>query len=330
MSNVCLVTGANGHLGGNLVRELIAQGETVRAGMRDIQNKDDFFHLNYQVVYTEMQDIESMKKALKGVDILYHVAAVFKHWAKDPINEIVEPNVKGTEIVLKAAADANVKKVVYVSSVAAVGHDGNYLDENNWNALSDNAYYNSKIKSEQKAWELAKKYKLWMVSVLPSAMIGPHANRLTDTMQFIETIRTNKLLVDPHFFFNFVDVRDVAKGIVAATTKGSSGSRYILANNRASSLPEIYKAAQSAGIKLKVPVRLPKWLMYFIALCLELGAKMTGKPAELIRSQVALFYGVRQEYEIAKARNELGYEPRSASEALLGVFEYLNGRQSKI
>ena len=330
MSNVCLVTGANGHLGGNVVRALIAQGETVRAGMRDIQNVDNFFHLNCQVVYTEMQDIDAMRKALEGVDILYHVAAVFKHWAKDPITEIVQPNVKGTEIVLKAAAEANVKKVVYISSVAAVGHDGNYLDENSWNTLSNNAYYNSKIKSEQKAWELAKKYNLWMVSVLPSAMIGPHANRLTDTMQFIETIRTNKLLIDPHFFFNFVDVRDVAKGVVAATTKGSSGSRYILANNNSSSLTEIYNAAQSTGINLKAPARLPKWVIYFIALCAELAAKVTGKPAELIRSQVALFYGIRQEYEITKARNELGYEPRSPSEALRDVFEYLNGRESKL
>ena len=76
--NVCLVTGANGHLGGNVVRALIAQGETVRAGMRDIQNVDNFFHLNCQVVYTEMQDIDAMRKALEGVDILYHVAAVFK------------------------------------------------------------------------------------------------------------------------------------------------------------------------------------------------------------------------------------------------------------
>ena len=110
MSNVCLVTGANGHLGENVVRALIAQGETVRAGMRDVQNADNFFQLNCQVVYTEMQDIAAMRKALEGVDILYHVAAVFKHWAKDPTTEIVEPNVKGTEIVLKAAAEAKVKK----------------------------------------------------------------------------------------------------------------------------------------------------------------------------------------------------------------------------
>lgn len=323
MSNLCLVTGANGHLGNNLVRELLKRGETVRAGVRDIHNIEMFNGLDCEIVYTEMQDKEAMLAALQGVDVLYHVAAVFKHWAKNPETEIIRPNVVGTEIVLEAAAKAKVKKVVYVSSVAAVGHNGESLNESSWNDDFSNAYYSSKIQSEKRAWELANKYKLWMVSVLPSSMIGPNANRLTDTMQFIDGIRKNELSVNPNFFFNFVDVRDVAKGIHASAIKGKSGNRYILANSSSSSLSEILDVANTKEFNFKLPLSLPKGLLYFVAWCLEFGASITGKPADLIRSQVKLFYGVRQEYDITKARTELGYEPRSSSMALLDAFKYL-------
>ena len=326
MSNLCLVTGANGHLGNNLVRELLRSGEKVRAGVRDTQDIDMFNGLDCEIVYTEMQDKDAMVKALKDVDVLYHVAAVFKHWARDPEAEIVRPNVVGAEVVLEAAAEAKVKKVVYVSSVAAVGHNGESLNEDVWNDDISNAYYRSKIQSEKKAWELAKKYNLWMVAVLPSAMVGPNANRLTDTMQFLESIRKNEISVNPNFFFNFVDVRDVAKGIYASTIKGKSGNRYILANSTSSSLSEILDVAKTKGPNVKFPPTLPKWLLYCVAWCLELGATVTEKPAELIRSQVKLFYGVRQEYDISKAQRELGYEPRSPLMALVDTFNYLGER----
>ena len=78
-------------------------------------------------------------------------------------------------------------------------------------------------------------------------------------------------------------------------------------------------------LTLNSPV-LPKWLLYFVAWCLELGATVTGKPAEMIRSQVKLFYGVRQEYDITKARTELGYEPRSSSITLIEAFKYLEDK----
>ena len=145
MNQVSFVTGANGHLGNNLVRLLLSKGEIVKAGVRDIKNTEAFAGLDCELVYAEMLDEQAMSDALKGVDILYHVAAVFKHWAKDPQSEIVQANLKGTEVVLKAAAKNGVKKIVYVSSVAAVGHNGSALDEHQWNTETQNAYYHSKI-----------------------------------------------------------------------------------------------------------------------------------------------------------------------------------------
>lgn len=327
MSNLCLVTGANGHLGNNLVRALLAKGQRVRAGVRDLANTQPFEGLDCELVYAELQDKEAMLKALEGVDVLYQVAAVFKHWAADPQAEIVEPNVNGTQTVLEAAAQAGVKQVVYVSSVAAVGHNGQPLNEEHWNADQSNPYYRSKILSEKKAWQVAKQQQLWMVSILPSAMIGPNAYGLTDTMGFIDSIHKRAVPLDPNFHFNFVDVRDVADAAILAAQHGTAGQRYILANQHSSGFSAIVAAANSVAPGYKVPPRAPKWLLLGVAWLTEALSKITGKPANLTLSQVRIFYDVRQEYSIDKARTQLGYQPRTPETALREVFAYLAQRQ---
>jgi dihydroflavonol-4-reductase len=166
-----------------------------------------------------------------------------------------------------------------------------------------------------------------MVTAQPSTMIGPNAARLTDSMQFISDIKNKRLAIDPNFFFNFVDVRDVAAGLIAAASKGKSGQRYLLTNQTSTSMQQIIAAANDFAPGYKVPPRPPQWLLSGIARCFELVAKISGKPADLITSQVALFYGVRQEYDSSKARNELGYAPVSPQQALLETFRYLELRQ---
>lgn len=321
-----MVTGANGHLGNNLVRQLLARGQHVRAGVRDVARCSALNDLNCQVVRAELQDFDSLCQSLQGVDVLYQVAAVFKHWAKNPSAEIIDINVQGTRNVLRAAAEAGVRRVVYVSSVAAVGHNGEYLDENIWNTDQQNPYYLSKILSERAAWEAAHVYGLSMVAVLPSAIIGPHAGRLTDTMDFLAAVLARKLVVDPNFHFNFVDVRDVAEGLIRAAEHGRPGQRYILANSQSSSLSEVIEALNTLGLKRRLPSRAPKALLLLIAMLQEWRARITGQPAELLLSQVRMFYGVRQRYCIDKAVDELGYQPRPPQEALRQAFEYLLAR----
>ncbi|WP_082143260.1 NAD-dependent epimerase/dehydratase family protein [Pseudomonas fildesensis] len=316
---LCLVTGANGHLGNTLVRELLKQGHTVRAGVRNIHNRAPFTGLGCEWVYAELRDEPAMLKALEGVEVLFQVAAVFKHWARHPEADIIEPNVQGTRTVLQAASRAGVKRVVYVSSVAAVGHDGSPLDEEHWNPGSDNAYYRSKILAERMAWHTAEALGLWMVSVLPSAMVGPNAGRLTDTLGFLQAVKDRKLPLDPGFHFNFVDVRDVAIGMLLAAQKGRAGQRYILANQHSSSLADL---THLLGYRLPPPA--PRWLLIGIAWLQERGAHLTGKPAQLMLSQVRLFHNVRQEYSIAKARAELGFNPRPPQQALREAFAYLD------
>ena len=306
MSSVCLVTGANGHLGNNLVRALLDKNWTVRAGVRNLENTQPFLGLDCELVYAELQDKEAMVNALQGVDVLFQVAAVFKHWAKDPETEIVSANVDGTRVVLEAAAKAGVKKVVYVSSVAAIGHNGESLDESQWNTDMSNPYYRSKILSEQQAWKTARELELSMVSLLPSAMIGPNAHALTDTMEFIDMVRTKRIPMNPNFYFNFIDVRDVAEAAISAATEGKEGERYIVAN--------------------KVPPTAPKWLLLCIAYLSESVSKITGKRTSMTVSQVNLFYGVKQEYNTSKSLNAFNWSPRTPEQSLRDVFTYLEKR----
>jgi len=318
-----LVTGANGHLGNTLVRALVARGQRVRAGVRNLDQTAPFEGVPCERVHAELTDKASMLKALEGVDVLYQVAAVFKHWAKDPQAEIIQPNVEGTRTVLEAAAEAGVKKVVYVSSVAAVGHNGQPMSEQDWNEDTCNAYYRSKIESEKVAWDTARLLGLDLVVVLPSAMVGPHAHRLTDTMRFLAMLQQDQVPLDPDFHFNFVDVRDVADGLILAAEKGRAGQRYLLANERSSSVPEVL-AALNAVAPGHRPLRVaPRWLMLAMAGAEEALAWLTGRPAGLLVSQVKLFHGVRQEYSLAKSTTELGYRPRPPEQALREAFAYL-------
>ncbi|MHA6196104.1 NAD-dependent epimerase/dehydratase family protein [Pseudomonas wadenswilerensis] len=323
MSKLCLVTGANGHLGNTLVRALLAEGYRVRAGVRDTSDTEPFAGLDCQRVYVELLDEAALDRALDGVEVLFQVAAAFRHWSADPEADIITPNVQGTRLVLQAAARAGVERVVYVSSVAAVGHDGSALDETSWNEEVENPYYRSKILSERVAWEAAQALGLWMVSVLPSAMVGPNASRLTDTMGFLESIRQRQVPLAPDFHFNFVDVRDVAQGLIRAAQSGRAGQRYILANERSSSFADLLRAINAVSPGYRQPARAPRWLLMCVAWLQEAQAGLGGRPARLTRSQVRLFQGVRQEYDTGKARRELGFQPRPSDAVLREAFAYL-------
>ena len=130
-------------------------------------------------------------------------------------------------------------------------------------------------------------------------------------------------MLDPDFHFNFVDVRDVADGLIQAAERGSPGQRYILANRESSSLGEVIAAFDTLRPGQRLPARAPKVLLLSVAMLQMWRARLTGQPAELLPSQVRMFHGVRQRYCIDKAVDELGYRPRPPQEALRQAFEYL-------
>lgn len=305
---ISLVTGANGHLGNNLVRELLKKGENVRAGVRNLTDKKPFDGLDCEVVYTDLMDEESLKKALEGVDVLYQVAAVFKHWAENPERDIIEPNVLGTRKILEAAKQANVKKIVYISSVAALSaHEVNEkgkIDETSWQKNSfGNAYFESKLKSEKLAWKIAENLRLNMVTVLPGAMIGGEFIKETSSTVFFHNIINEKMKISFDSEMSIIDVIDVAKGIISAAEKGINGTRYIMTNEIPIKIDDIYSIAKQVKPQLEQPPKLSKEELLELAGKMELEAKINKKPPLLQKSQVYLYCdGINRMYDLTTCR----------------------------
>jgi dihydroflavonol-4-reductase len=327
MSNkISLVTGANGHLGNNLVRLLLSENQKVRATVRNINNKEPFKGLDCEVVQADITDRESLKKAFKGVTNLYAVGANFSMWAKDPKTEIYDNNVQGTQNVFDIAKECGIKNIVYVSSVASLDFTKLPANvDNGYNKDRRNWYYNSKNDSDKLAIELGKKYGIRTVIILPSAMIGSEAYKLSYSNNLVYQILNGEIPVDTNVTLNWVDVKDVAFGAYKAMLKGKNGERYILSNEQHTTLQESVKIAAELypELKLKTPKKVPKYLLYFVAGLMEFTSKISGKEPQLQRHYLDMFYGLKQDYDITKSREELGFNPKPSKEALIDALEYL-------
>lgn len=327
MSNeISFVTGANGHLGNNLVRLLLSKNQKVRAGVRNRKNQEPFVGLDCQLVHADITDRNSLKKAFQGVTHLYAVGANFSMWAKNPKAEIYDTNVQGTQNVFDIANECGIKNIVFVSSVASL--DFNILPahvDNGYNKDRRNWYYNSKNDSDKLALALGEKYGIRTVLVLPSAMIGSEAHKLSYTNKLVHQIYSGEIPVDTNVTLNWIDVKDVAFGTFQAMKQGTDGDRYILANERHTSLQEsvLIAANKYPELRLKKPVKLPKSVLYFVATLMELGSKITGKEPLLQRQYVDMFYGLPQDYDTSKSRRELNFNPKPSKEALLDAISYL-------
>ena len=327
MTGISLVTGANGHLGNNLVRALLARGEPVRASVRNLQNRVPFEGLDCDVVQADLMDKDLLLRACEGVQTLYQVAAVVRHWSPDPEAEIIRPNVEGTRNVVKAAAVQGVERIVYVSSEITLEGHVSPVDESSWRTnFHGNPYARAKTESERLAWQLAGELDLDMVSVLPGTIVGPHCYRLTPTMRYLKQALDGEVFLDVNLHFNFVDVRDLATGMIAAAEKGRRGGRYILATERSISNRRLIELAQERNPKVKMPPRAPRHLLLAVGTVMELVSRLTGKEPMMVRSQVRIFYGNERRMDLTKARDELGYTCRDPETAIREAFEYLKTR----
>lgn len=333
MSNeISLVTGANGHLGNNLVRLLLSKNIKVRATVRNINNEKPFEGLDCEIVQADITDTKSLKRAFKGITNLYAVGANFSMWAKNPKAEIYDNNVQGTQNVFDIARECGIKNIVYVSSVASLDitrlpanvNNGYNKDRRNW-------YYNSKNDSDKLAIELGKKYEIRTVLILPSAMIGSKAYKLSYTNNLVYQILNGEIPVDTNVTLNWIDVKDVAFGAYSAMLKGKDGERYILSNEQHTTLQESAKIASKLylELKLKTPKKVPKYLLYTVAELMEFGSKITGKEPQLQRHYLDMFYGLKQDYDISKSKNELGFNPKSSKKALVEALDYLKNDWEK-
>lgn len=325
--NLALVSGANGHLGNNLVRLLIRKGIPVRATVRNINNKAPFAGLDCEVVQADITDKSSFIKALQGVETFYAVGAAFKLWAQDPEKEIYDVNIQGTRNTIEAAAEAGVKRIVYVSSIAALDYTKLPTRESyGYNPDRRNMYYNSKNDGEKLAFELAGKLGIEIVSVMPSAMIGSEAFLpLNVSYGVLKLILNKEIPVDTKITLNWIDVKDVAEGCYLAAQNGRDEERYILANERCITITDTTILANKLypELRIKIPGSVPKSVLFIIAGIMEFSAKIQKKAPVLTRKDIAMFSGLQQNFDITKARKELGFNPKSPEQAVKEALSYL-------
>jgi dihydroflavonol-4-reductase len=314
-----LVTGATGFVGWHVARKLLARGERVRALVRDparlreLEDVDGF--------QGDLRDPESLARAVEGCGVVYHVAADYRLWMRDPA-EMFRSNVDGTRNLFEAARRTGIERVVYTSTVGCIGipKDG-VGDEETPVGIEDmqGPYKRSKFLAEKVALEFAGD-GFPVVIVNPTAPVGDHDFKPTPT---------GKILVDfvrgamPAFLdtgLNVVDVRDVAAGHLAACDRGRVGERYILGAENLT-LESIFGMLAKAVGRPAPTIRIPYAVAYAAGVVSTAWAGVTGK------EPIAPLDGVKMARKkmwvrVDKAARELGYAPGLAEGALKRAVEW--------
>src|SRR6202047_1510592 len=224
------VTGATGFLGSHVARVLGEQGAYLRLLVRSTSNLRNLEGLKAETATGDLRDAASLEKAMSGCDTVFHVAADYRLWVRDPA-EMYRSNVDGTRAILEAARKNGVRNVVYTSTVATIGFTGNGhpADEDSPVSLAGmiGHYKRSKFMAEQVALE-AGQGGMRVVTVNPTTPIGEQDIKPTPTGRIVVDFLKRKFPAYVETGLNLVDVRECARGHVAALEKGRSGERYIL------------------------------------------------------------------------------------------------------
>jgi dihydroflavonol-4-reductase len=301
-----LVTGATGFVGGAVARALVNSGIDVRILARagaDIQNLQG---LTVERVEGDLRDQASLRKSLIGCRQLYHVAAHYALWAKDPAI-FYDVNVTGTKNLLEAAREVGTERIVYCSTIGAIGlpPGGGLGTEETPVSLEQMAghYKRSKYLAEQEVLKLAKA-GLPVVIVNPSAPVGAGDVKPTPTGQVIVDFMKGRMPAYIETGMNIVDVDDVAAGHLLAMQKGRIGQRYILGNKNLM-LREVFEIlSRLTGVKAPT-IKLPRLAIIPLAYLNQWIANLTGQPPRIPLEGVKMAK-YKMHYDCSKAIRELG------------------------
>jgi dihydroflavonol-4-reductase len=315
------VTGGTGFVGANLVRSLLTQGYQVKALVRETSDRANLQGLDVEIVTGDLNDPDLVPK-LRGCQALFHVAAHYSLLQRER-DRLFEINVLGTRNILLAAREAGVERVVYTSSVAAIGvpTDGSVADETYQSAPDRliGAYKQSKYWAEQEANQ-AIGLGQDIVIVSPSSPIGPFDIKPTPTGDLVLRFLQGRMPAYVDTGLNFVDVRDVAQGHILALEKGVRGDRYILGNANLS-LKAVLDLLSTITGRTPPKYQLPLWLPLGVAWVDEkiLGSlgKTPSVPIDGVRmSQQKMFYSA------SKAVKTLGLPQTEVAIALADAVDW--------
>jgi dihydroflavonol-4-reductase len=329
-----LITGATGLVGSAVARKLVGEGFRVRALVRPGSPRRQLEGLDLEFVAGDMRNAESIRSAMAGVRYVFHVAADYRLWARDP-NEIFAANVDGTRIVMEAAKNAGVERIVYTSSVATLGlrDDGNPADETIPLSIQEGigAYKRSKIAAERLVEAMVERDALPAVIVNPSTPIGPRDVKPTPTGRIIVEAASGRMPGFVDTGLNLVHVDDVAEGHLAALKHGAIGERYILGGDNVVLADMLADIARLVG-RRPPRLNLPRAVVIPIAYADDVIAWLTGRDPFMTRDAIRMAEH-HMFFTSAKAERDLGFRPRPYRDALADAVNwfaaagYLGGKR---
>jgi dihydroflavonol-4-reductase len=320
---VIVVTGATGHIGNVLVRELIAHGQTVRVVVLPDDDCHPLLGLNTEIVYGDVTDLRSLESTFTGADLVFHLAGIVTIMSSMK-NVLDRVNVGGVRNVVAACRNTDVRRLIYTSSIHAIAEPphGTVIDEtqpfNPDRVLGD--YARSKARATLLLLDEVSKGGLDAIICCPTGVIGPWDYGISNIGQLIMDFASGYLKSYVRGAYDFVDVRDVARGLILAAEKGQSGRHYILSGTQVQ-VPELMKElelnigypaptyeippsiARAAGVLATIYYRLIRRRPVFTAYSID-----------VLRSN--------SQVSSARAREELGFTTRPWQESIRDHVEW--------
>jgi dihydroflavonol-4-reductase len=318
-----LVTGATGFIGANVARLLIERGEDVRVLVRPTSDRANLAGLPVEVALGDLRDARAVRAAVRDCRRVFHVAADYRFWARDP-GELYRSNVEGTTHVMEACRAEGVERVVYTSTVGTIGLAAHPAPCDETTPLLEGQltshYKRSKVQAERVALDFAAR-GLPVVVVNPSAPVGPWDTRPTPTGQIIVDFAHRKLPAIVDTGLNVVHVRDVADGHLLAAERGRIGERYILGHRNMTLAEIVAELAELTGIPAP-RLRLPYAVAWTAgAVSTAVSTWITHRPPAIALEAVRMARR-RMFFDAGKAVRELGLPQTPVRAAFAEAIEW--------
>lgn len=297
------VTGVNGHIGNNIVRDLLENGYSVKGSVRSLEDPKKVDHvrqhaidLNCQdkleLVEGDILDADGWSEMISGCDSLFHTATIYSN--TDDGQLIIDTAIKGTVHLLNAAKNAGIKRVIYTSSIAAVGNTpkGREKTEADWQTERDSPYTVAKTDSEKRAWELAESLKLDLRVINPGAVLGGSFVSPTPSVEFFPNIISGKIPMAPKIPIPIVHVKDVAKAHRRAYEVDDAEGRFIVAPHKNLTFADVCKTTRKLYPNSKATrIAIPRSLMFLAVLFDWISGLKSGKRMMTRKRAKGLFKG---------------------------------------
>jgi dihydroflavonol-4-reductase len=310
-----LVTGAAGFLGSHVARQLVARGDSVRVLMRPSSNNRAISDLPLEYVTGDLRDAASLDRAMAGAKRVFHVAADYRLWAKNP-REIYDSNVGGTKNLLAAAKKAGIEQLIYTGTVATIAVDRPELPNESTDSKLEEMighYKRSKWMAEQDVLGAVKE-GLPVIVAMPTTPVGPWDWKPTPTGKIILDFVNGKMPGYVETGLNFVGVEECAAGHLLAAERGKIGERYLLGAENLTLKDLLDVLSRITGLRapaMKIPHGVALGVAYVESAFSRLIGREPGIPVEGVKiAQHKMFV------DCSRAQKELGFQPKPVAAAL--------------